>query len=140
MLPALTALYSNGTFRRIVWGVLATAIIICNAKFNLGLSDTAQYIIAGIAIALITGSNAKEAMISSVEAKAAGPVSGDVPGILQTILAALAATPGTPTPLPGMTVLMEKKTADGSTVTVPATPAEAAALIAALPAGSKIGK
>ena len=127
MLPALTALYNNGTFRRIVWGVLATTIIICNAKFNLGLSDTAQYIIAGIAIAMITGSNMKDSMIGSAKAKTAGTTSPDVPNILQTILAALAATPGTPAQLPGASTVVPTPA-----LPTPTTAAQAAAIVAGL--------
>ncbi len=66
-MESITNFLTNGTIRRWAIGLFASAIIVANGKFQLGLTEFAIGSIAAIAIALITGSNYKEAQIALAE-------------------------------------------------------------------------
>lgn len=62
-------LFQTGTFRRWGVGLIVSALIAANAKFDLGLTIETMGMIAGIAIALILGSNYKEAQSTLASAQ-----------------------------------------------------------------------
>lgn len=82
----LKTLLTCGTARRIYAGLLATAIILANKKFNLGLDNAEVFAIAGTAVAYILGSNAKEAAVAkAIAASAPLPATADNEAILNEL-------------------------------------------------------
>ena len=85
----LKELLANGTVRRWALGGLVTLIALANGKFQLGLSDAVMIGIITLAIAVLTGSNYKEAQVAiagvSTEA-GTSPLAGGIPGILGSLL------------------------------------------------------
>lgn len=87
---------ANGTVRRWALGAIVTAIIAANARFGLGLSETAIGVIGAGWVATVLGSNykaAQEAIADAHVAAGTSPLAPTAPVTPEAAAAAIAKLP-----------------------------------------------